>query len=183
MKEEEIQEEQDEDYLDDEYYYGDVRTLLSWSSAGRPFKKRTKQFYLTALLIMLFVEIIFFLFSQYVLMLVVLALVFVSFALASIPPKDFHYKVSTEGIRVEDHFYLWQELYDFYFKKEHGIETLRVRTKDFIPGELTLTLGDVDKNHVKQVLLHFLPFREYVKPTFMEKSGDWLSKNFPLEKS
>ncbi len=159
----------------------EVKTLLAWTAPGRPFRKRTKQYYLTSLLIMLFVEVILFLFSQYMLMLVVLSLVFVAFALATIPPRDFHYRISTEGITVEDHFFLWQELYDFYFKKRNGIDVLHIRTHAFIPGELTITLGSIGEEHAKSVLLPFLPYREYIKPTFMDKSADWLSKNFPLE--
>ena len=164
-----------------ESYPGEVKTLLSWTSPGRPFRKRGKQYYLTSLLIMLLVEVILFLFSQYLLMLVVLSLVFVAVALATVPPRDFHYRISTEGITIEDHFFLWQGLYDFYFRKIEGIEVLHIRTHSFIPGELTLTLGDIDKEHVKRVLLPFLPYREMIKPTFMEKSADFLSKNFPLE--
>ena len=164
-----------------ESYPGEVKTLLSWTSPGRPFRKRGKQYYLTSLLIMLLVEVILFLFSQYLLMLVVASLVFVAFALATVPPRNFHYRISTEGITIEDHFFLWQELYDFYFRKIEGIDVLHIRTHSFIPGELTLTLGDIDKEHVKRVLLPFLPYREMIKPTFMEKSADFLSKNFPLE--
>lgn len=164
-----------------ESYPGEVKTLLSWLAPGRPFRKRGKQYYLTSLLIMLLVEVILFLFSQYLLMLVVLSLVFVAFALATVPPRNFHYRISTEGITIEDHFFLWQELYDFYFRKIEGINVLHIRTHSFIPGELTLILGDIDKEHVKRVLLPYLPYREIIKPTFMEKSGDWLSKNFPLE--
>jgi hypothetical protein len=155
--------------------------VLEWTAPGRPFKKRTKQFYLTALLIMLLVEVILFLFSQYLLMIVVLSLLFVGFALATIPPKDFHYRISFEGIMIEDRFFLWKELYDFYFKKIDGTETVHVRTQAYISGELILTLGDMEKEKVKKALLPYLPFREYVKPTFMEKSGEWLAKNFPLE--
>lgn len=162
-------------------YPGEVKTLLSWTSPGRPFRKRGKQYYLTSLLIMLLVEVILFLFSQYLLMLVVVSLVFVAFALATVPPRDFHYRISTEGITIEDHFFLWQELYDFYFRKIEGIDVLHIRTHSFIPGELTLTLRDIDKEHVKRVLLPYLPYREVIKPTFMEKSADFLSKNFPLE--
>ena len=164
-----------------EYIQNEVKTLLAWTAPGRPFRKRTKQYYLTSLLIMLFVEVILFLFSQYMLMLVVVSLVFVAFALATVPPRDFHFRISTEGITVEDHFYLWQELYDFYFKKRNGINILHIRTHAFIPGELTITLGSISEDHVKSVLLPFLPYREYIKPTFMDKSADWLSKNFPLE--
>lgn len=159
-----------------------VKTLLSWSAAGRPFRKRGKEYYLNGLLIMVLVEIILFLFAQYLLMLVVLSLTFVAFVLVTVPPRNFNYRISTEGITIEDHFFLWQELYDFYFKKREGLEVLHIRTRAFIPGEITLTLGDMDKEHVKSVLLPYLPYREVIRPTFMEKSGDWLSRNFPLER-
>lgn len=158
-----------------------IRTILSWTAPGRPFQKKSKQYYATSLLIMLLIEVILFLFSQYLLMVVVLALVFLAFALAAVPPRDFHYRISSEGVMVEDHFFLWQELYDFYFKKREGVDVLHIRTHAFIPGELTIPLGPIDKEHLKEALLPYLPFREIVKPTFMEKSADWLSRTFPLE--
>lgn len=160
----------------------EVRTILEWSAPGRPFKKRSRQYYLTSLLIMLLVEFILFLFSQYLLMLVVASFVFVAFALVSVAPSNFKYRISSEGVTVEDHFFLWQELYDFYFKKREGIDVVHIRTHSFIPGELTLTLGSTNREHVKSALLPYLPYREFVRPTFMDKSADWLTKNFPLEK-
>jgi hypothetical protein len=154
---------------------------LEWIAPGRPFKKRSKQFYLTALLIMLLVEVILFLFSQYLLMVVVVSLVFVAFSLATVPPKDFHYRISGEGIMIEDGFYIWRELYDFYFKNRDGVKTVHLGTHAFLPGELIVTLGDMDEEKVKEALIPYLPYREYVKPTMVEKSADWLTKNFPLE--
>lgn len=161
----------------------EVKTLLSWNAPGRPFRKRGKEYYVSSLLIVLLIEIILFLFSQYLLMLVVLSLLFVAFALVTVPPHNTSYKISTEGLTVEDYFYLWQELYDFYFKKRDGIDILHVRTKAFFPGELTITLGDIEKDKVKSVLLLYLPYREVIRKTFMEKGGDWISKNFPLERT
>lgn len=164
-------------------YSHEVRTLLAWKAPGRPFKERSKEYFINAFLIMAAVEIILFLFSQYMLMLLVFSLVFLSFALASVPPRIFDYKISTQGIRIENHFFIWEELYDFYFFKHHGKDTLYITTKSFFPGELTLTLGEVPVEQVKNILLRYLPFREYVEPTFMEKAGDWLERNFPLERS
>jgi hypothetical protein len=165
-----------------EAYENDVITMLEWKAPGRPFKKRSRQYYLTSLLIMLLIEIILFLFSQYLLMFVAISLVFVAFALNTIPPKDFYYRVSSEGITVEDRFFLWKELYDFYFMKKDGIETLHIGTEAFMPGELIVTFPAEDREKIKKALLPFLPFREYVKPTFMDKAAEWLSRNFPLEK-
>lgn len=167
----------------DHFRYHDVKTLLSWHAPGRPFIKRGKQFYLTALIIALLVEVILFLFSQYLFMLVVMALVFVGFAFSAIPPKNFHYKISTEGVTVEDHFYLWNELYDFYFRRVEGHDILHIRTESYFPGELVISLGDIHRDQIKHAMLPFLPFRETVRRSFTEKSGDWLYKNFPLEKN
>lgn len=131
---------------------------------------------------MVLIEVILFLFSQYMLMLVVLSLVFVAFTLATVAPSDFKYRISSEGVTIEDHFFLWQELYDFYFKKREGVDVAHIRTHSFIPGELTLTLGIKTRDEIKSALLPYLPYREVVRQNFMEKSGDWLAKNFPLEK-
>lgn len=162
--------------------YHDVKTLLSWHAPGRPFRKKTKEYFINSFLIMLALQVILLLFHQYMLMLVIASLVFVAYALASVPPHNFYYKLSTEGVMIEDHFYLWQELYDFYFRRVDGNDLLIIRT-EFLPGELILVLGDIHKEQVKTAILPYLPFREYVKPTFMEKSGNWLSHTFPLEKT
>jgi hypothetical protein len=159
----------------------DIKTLLSWSAPGRPYKKHSKKFYINALLLMIPIQIILFLFSQYLLMIVVLALVFMAFSFSLVPPKSFHYRISSEGVRVEDHFYIWPELYDFYFKTHEGMETLYIRTVDLLPGALIISLGDIDKEHVKQALLPYVPYREVIKTNFMDKSSDWLSRTFPLE--
>ncbi len=161
----------------------DVRTLLSWHAPGRPFRRRGKEYYINIFLITLAIEVILFLFQQHALMAVVAALVFVNYALKTVAPHDFRYRISSEGVTIEDHFYLWQELYDFYFKQQDGSDLLHIRTRAYFPGELTLVLGDVHREQVKSTLLLYLPFREYIKPTFMEKSGDWLAKTFPLERT
>src|SRR5688572_17389121 len=105
----------------------DIKTLLSWSAPGRPYVKRGKQFYSTAILIALLLSVLAFLFSQYVLILVIFSLVFVGFAFSMVPPKNFHYRISNQGVMVEDHFYLWQELYDFYFKRKEGEDIMYIR--------------------------------------------------------
>ncbi len=56
----------------------DVQTLISWSAPGRPFTKKGRQFYLSVFLLLFFFEVILFLFGQYELMLVLVALTFLS---------------------------------------------------------------------------------------------------------
>jgi hypothetical protein len=168
-----------------EHGYGptEVKTLLSWKAPGRPYKKKGREYFINILLLTLAINVILFLFSQYLAMLVVVTLAFLAYALATVPPRDFHYKITTEGIMVEDYFLLWQELYDFYFKHRDGLDILHVGTKTFYPGELIIVLEGIPVEHVKSVLLPYLPYREYVSPTFVERWGSWLEKNFPLDKT
>ena len=85
-------------------------------------------------------------------MVVVLSLVFVGFVLSSVPPKDFRYRISSEGIMIEDGFFIWHELYDFYFKERDGVKTLHFGTDALLPGELIVTLGDMDEAKVRMRL-------------------------------
>lgn len=164
----------------------DVKTFLEWEAPGRPFVERSREYFINILLITTALEIIIFLFSRLPqdlpLLMLVPALAFLAIVIAIVPPRNFHYKITSEGIRVEDYFYIWEELYDFFFIKHHGKDVLYLTTKDYYPGELKVTLGDIPAEEVKKAILPYLPYREYVKPTFMEKSGEWLAKNFPLEK-
>lgn len=162
--------------------YEDVETYLSWHALGRPYKKHSIEYFTNSFLIMMAIEIILFLFAQYLLMALVFSLAFLVFALAVVPPHTLYYRISSQGIRVDEHYFIWDELYDFYFTKNHGQDILHIRTKDYFPGELTIVMGDISAQQIKSVVLHFLPFREYVRPTFTEKAGNWLEKNFPLEK-
>jgi hypothetical protein len=174
-----VSDEEDFDYQPET---DDIKTYLSWHAPGRPYRKHSMEYYTNGFLITMAIEIILFLFSQYLLMVLVLSLVFLTFALAIVPPHDLYYRISSQGVRIENHYFIWDELYDFYFMKEQGQEVLHITTKSYLPGELMIMLGDIPVQQVKSVLIEWLPFREYVNPTFMEKAGNWLEKNFPLEK-
>ena len=159
----------------------EYKTLLSWHAPGRPFRVRSRAYYVNVILIMLLVEVVLFLFGQYALMAVVASLVFMTFALAAVPPVDFRYVITSEGVLIEDRFFLWRELYDFYFKHSDTEELLIIRTHSYFPGELYLTLGEMHKEHVKSIVMPYLPYREFITPTFMDKAGNWLKKTFPLD--
>jgi hypothetical protein len=161
--------------------YSEVITLLEWTAPGRPWRKRGKTYFGSLLLITLLIEIILFLFSQYLLMLTVASLTFLTIVLAAVPPHPFRYRISSEGVFVEDRFYLWMELYDFYFKDRDGEKVLHIRTRAMLPGEITLTLGNLTEGDIKQVLLPHLAFREYIHPSLIDRAGNWLSRTFPLE--
>jgi hypothetical protein len=174
-----------EEYSNSEFKpYSDISTILAWHAPGRPFKKHSKEYYINGFLILTSIEIVAFLMLHDIyLSSAIFSVAFLWFALSIVPPHIFYYKITSEGIRIENSFFIWDELYDFYFAKHYGIDVVKIETNAYIPGELTLVLGNITTQHIKEALLPFLPFREYVNPTFTQKAGDWLEKNSPLEKS
>ena len=159
-----------------------VKTLLSWHAPDRIFHTKGREYYVNVILIILIIEVLLFLFHQFTLMILIVTLGFLVFALAVMPPNTIRYRISNQGVMLDESFFLWRELYDFYFMTREGEDVLHIRTADYYPGEIVLHLGEMHKNQLVSILLPFLPFRESVQKTFMEKSGDWLSRAFPLDK-
>lgn len=172
---------QENTYYDDHVRESNIKTLLSWHSPARPWKKRGKQFYILAFSIAAILAFILFLFSEYMLMVTTFALTFVALVLASTSPGNVFHRVSNQGVTIGEKMFLWKELYDFYFKKQFGEDVLHIRTQTLFPGEIVITLGPVTKEHVRDCLIHHLSFRESMERSFVEKSGDWLARTFPLE--
>lgn len=159
-----------------------VRTLLSWHAPDRIHHRKGRAYYINIILIILILEVLLFLFHQFTLMILLVTLGFLSFSLAIMPPNIIRYRISNQGISLDESFFLWQELYDFYFTIREGENVLHIRTVDYYPGEVVLHLGELHKDQLISLLLPYLPYRESVRKTFMEKSGDWLSRTFPLDK-
>src|SRR6476659_10632268 len=95
------------DHEDGDLYHdpSDVKTFLSWHAPGRPFRKRSFEFFLNSTLIAVALEIIIYIiFKDFLFMVLIFSVLFLSFALALVPPRSFYYKITSEGIRIEDHF-------------------------------------------------------------------------------
>lgn len=158
-----------------------VKTILSWKAKSRPHQRRSREFYLMIMFITFCVWIILFLFKEWTLMLAVLAVAFLSVVLATIEPHEVEHRITTQAVITGEHAYLYRELYDFWFDEKDGNTVLYLRTYAFFPGVLSLLLGDVEETKVRDVLVKYIPYREVIKKTFMDKASTWLSKNFPLE--
>jgi len=164
---------------------GEIKTLLSWKAASRPFRKKDRSFYTTSAVIVILLILIAFLASEFLLIGVLLALTFVAYVLAFVPPGNVKYKISTQGITIGDDFYFWHYLDSFWLKEKENSKILVVQTRLRLPGQLMLVLGPPaggqDEEEAKKTVARFLPFHESPKKSWMEKWADGLQKHFPLE--
>lgn len=160
----------------------EVKTLLSWNALSRPYRRRKREFYLVLLFILLCVIVITFLFKEWMLMLVVISIAFLAVVLYTTRPHEVEHQITTQAVVTGNHAYLYKELYDFWFDEKDGHAVLHLHTVSLLPGVLSLLLPDtMDKTKVRDVLVKYIPYREVMPKTFMDKAANWLSNNFPLE--
>lgn len=160
----------------------EIKTFLSWEAPSRPFRKKDRSYYTTIAILVALLMLITFLMREFLLMGVLLALAFVTYVLAFVPPHNIKYRISTQGITIGEDFYFWHFLDAFWFKQKDGSAVLHIQTRLRFPVQLMLVLGsNEDEEKVKKIIAKFLPYVEVPYKSWMEKWSEGLQKNFPLE--
>lgn len=156
-------------------------TILTWKSAGRPFKQRNRQFYTTVATIVVLISLILFFAGQMLPIAVVISMAFLYYVLSSVPPQESEKKITTYGIRVDDQLYYWEEMGRFWFDEKYGSPLLQIEIIRF-PGRLTLLLGGLQEKELEEILREVL-IKEKPKDTFFDKAAKWLQEKIPLDNS
>ena len=160
---------------------GPLRVLLAWKAPVRLFKKRNREYFSTIGAIAFLLGVILLFLKEWFLIAVIIALMFVAYALGTIKPEEADHKITNRGLVTGGRNYLWSELSRFWFMEKWGQKVLQVETLIRFPRRLMMLLGKVDQKKVKEILSNYLLFEEPEK-TWMDKTSDWLSHNVPLEK-
>lgn len=161
----------------------EIKTLLSWEAPSRPFRKKDRSYYTTIAILVILLVLIAFLAREFLLVGVILALAFVAYVLAFVPPHHVKYRISTQGITIGEDFYFWHFLDSFWFKESNGHKVLHIQTRLRFPAQLMLVLDPAkpEEEKVTKTVARFLPFVEVPYKTWMEKWSEGLTKHFPLE--
>lgn len=157
-----------------------LKVLLSWQAPARVFKKRSREFWSTALSIAFLLGVILFFIKEWLLIIVIVSAIFVYYVLSNVPPENIEHQITNRGIRTAGRSYSWEEFLQFWVCQRHGQKILNLETIMRIPGRLELLLGDQDEKKVKDLLLKYLP-EEEAPPSFLDRSASWLSEKIPLE--
>jgi len=153
--------------------------VVEWTAPSRPFKPRKRQYFTTVILMALLISLILFFANQFLPILVVLAVAFLSYVLAVVPPGMVKHSLTTYGIRIEDQLYYWEELGRFWLTTKYGQNVLHIEVARF-PWRLTLLLGDIPADQMKLVLAEVL-INQKPPLTPIEKAAEWLQEKIPLD--
>lgn len=161
----------------------DISELFEWSAPARPFKPHSKEFYKTEVALVVLVSLILVFMGEFLLIMAILAIFFVSYVLSTVVPEQIKNKITKLGIETGNYFHKWEEMRDFWFENAGDEKMVVIGMYIGFPSHLRLMLGETDQNQVKTLLSQRLPFREKPEKTFLDKASNWLSSKIPLEKT
>ena len=156
------------------------KILSEWSAPSRPYKIRSREFYTTILSIAFLLGVILLLLKEFLLIGVIMAFAFLSYVLATYKPEDAKHQVTTSGIRTDGKLYAWNQLTNFWIKKQWDQEVIICKTLNPIPGVILLVVDPSKKTAILKAIGDKIPL---VKPTdsFVDKASKWLGNKIPLE--
>lgn len=156
------------------------KTLYSWSAPSRLFKRRTREFYSTVAALVFLLSLILFFAKEFLLIGVIMAIGFVSYVLASVPPDEITHVFSNKGIRTGERLYEWGSLGRFWWTEKWKQTYVTVEAPGRMPSMLILLVGKGEKEEIDAVLKTYL-INQKPEPTWFDNAAKWLSEKVPLE--
>ena len=149
------------------------KTLFSWKAPARPFKRQSREFYVTAVSIAVLVGLILFLIDGIMPVLLIVAFCFLFYVLYNVEPEKLEYKITTLGIRISESLIPWEDLGRFWFSERMGSKVL-VLERSGIIGRIELVYSKKNEKEIEKDLKKYL-LNEEAAPNILDKSSSWVA--------
>ena len=156
------------------------KTLYAWKAPARHFKRRSREFYTTVGALVLLLSIILFFAKEFLLIGVILAMGFVAYALASIPPETIEHVLTNKGVRTAGNFYPWIYLGRFWWDEKWHQPHVDIETPGKVPTSIILLVGEGKREEIDAVMKTYL-INQKPTPTWFDNAARWLQEKIPLE--
>lgn len=157
------------------------KVKIEWEEAERSFKQRDRDFWVTAIAILILVSVILIFVKEFFLIVTLVSILFLYYILSTIPPQNAKYKITNRAIYFGEQRYEWNMLTRFWFGKSLNSEMVHFETNLRFPRQVSLVINPDDKEKIKEIVIKRLPLVEE-SPNFLDKMTKWLVDKFPLEK-
>ena len=149
------------------------KTLFEWTAQERPFKKQSREFYITAASIAVLLGLILFLIDGIMPVLLIAGFCFLFYVLYNVEPGKATYRLTNYGIRIADSLTIWENLGRFWFASRMGSDVI-VLEKAGLIGRIELVYDIKDKDKLEKILKKYL-LNEEAAPTILDKSANWVA--------
>lgn len=155
-------------------------TLFEWVAPERAFQRREKDFWITAVAILVLVAVIFIFIKEFFLVIALGSLMFMFYVLSTVPPSNVVYKITNRGIYFGDTHYYWEVLDKFWFKKSLSTDMVHFGTLLKFPQLVSLVINTKDTDKLKEIIVKKIPLVNN-PPSTIDNLTAWFAKRLPLE--
>ena len=160
----------------------EAKAIISWKSAERVFKARSKKYFIKVGLYGLIFILAAIAFSEFFLVGVILAIMFMVYVLATHPPTTIEHKITNMGITSGGRAFLWEELDSFWFDKRGDDRLLLVQTNLHFPTRLIMLLSTtVSDRTLLELLEKHIHYHSAPVHTLIDKWANQLQKRINLD--
>lgn len=156
------------------------KTLFEWEGLERSFKTRDRDFWITAISILVLASVILIFIKEFFLVIALCSVLFLYYVLSTVPPAKIKNKITNRGVYFGEAHYDWGILRRFWFKKSLDSEMILFETFLKIPRQVGLVINSNDKEKIKEIVVKHIPLLES-SPTFVDKLTKWFADRLPLE--
>lgn len=156
------------------------KILIEWEAAERSFKRRDRDFWITAIALLVLVSVIFIFIKEFFLVIALGSILFLGYVLSTVPPSLVRNKITNKGVYFGEQFYPWDVMDKFWYKTSLDSEMIHFLTILRFPRVISLVINDKDKSEIKEIVVKRIPYVEN-SPTFIDKLTKWVAERLPLE--
>jgi hypothetical protein len=161
--------------------WNEERIKMEWEAPERAFQKRDKDFWITAVAMLVLVSVILFFVKEFFLIMALVSILFLYYVMSTVSPKNIKYKITNRGIYFGESHYEWELFYRFWFKKSLSTEMIHFETILRFPRQISLVINEEDKDKIKEIVVKKLPMVEE-SPNFIDKLTKWFVSRMPFKK-
>lgn len=159
----------------------EAKSIISWKSPVRVFKARSNKYFTKVGVYALLFILLAIAFSEFVLVGVIIALVFMVYVLATSIPEKIEHRINNMGIVSGGRVFLWEDLDSFWFDKRGDERLLIVQTYLRFPSRLIILLSDVSDRTILEIMEKHLHYHHRPVHTLFDKWAQALQKRISLD--
>ncbi len=153
------------------------KDLLVWSAPARPFKRRSRDFYITVIAMAAIVGLVLFFVDGFLPVILIVSLIFLFYVLSTVPPENIDYKITNRGIKIAGKRTDWQNMNRFWTTRRFDTELLVVETFS-LPGRLEIVISPELKGEIEKTLTKYLVHEE-IPASVLDRSANWIARRLP----
>ncbi|MEK7528110.1 MAG: hypothetical protein AAB574_03805 [Patescibacteria group bacterium] len=156
------------------------RVLFEWMAPERAFQRRDRDFWITAIAILVLVAVILIFIKEFFLIIALGSILFLFYVLSTVPPENIKNKLTNRGVYFGEARYEWMVLRRFWFKKSLSSQLLAIETNLRFPRQIMLVINSEDQEKIKEIVVKRIPMLEE-SPTFVDRLTKRVAQFLPLE--